>query len=280
MSAVSTPVGEAGLHETAARPSPAGPAEDQSPTRMPPVRGRSRFVQSIRFVANPLSMNLRAREEFGDVWQLMLLSRKDPFVVTSHPDHVKSLLTAKPLDAPSLTGESPLRPILGPNSVLTSVGARHMRQRKLLLPPFHGEAVERHVEMIAAVAEATVPKVSVIVRKAYGAGLYAMSGPAFDTNATLALPTAMIGVMGPSAAVNAVFYNKIQEVPEAERAAYVKKLQEEYREDIDLYRLASDLIVDAVVAPQDLRTELAARFARYATSQRPRVNRKHGVFPV
>jgi len=143
------------------------------------------------------------------------------------------------------------------------------------------QGIIRHgAKMIAAVSEATVPKVSVIVRKAYGAGLYAMSGPAFDTNATLALPTAMIGVMGPSAAVNAVFYNKIQEVPEAERAAYVKKLQEEYREDIDLYRLASDLIVDAVVAPQDLRTELAARFARYATSQRPRVNRKHGVFPV
>jgi methylmalonyl-CoA decarboxylase subunit alpha len=143
------------------------------------------------------------------------------------------------------------------------------------------QGIIRHgAKMIAAVAEATVPKVSVIVRKAYGAGLYAMSGPAFDTNATLALPTAMIGVMGPSAAVNAVFYNKIQELPEAERPAYVKKLQEEYREDIDLYRLASDLIVDAVVAPQDLRSELAARFARYATSQRPRVNRKHGVFPV
>ncbi len=95
-----------------------------------------------------------------------------------------------------------------------------------------------------------------------------------------ALPTAMIGVMGPSAAVNAVFYNKIQELPEAERPAYVKKLQEEYREDIDLYRLASDLIVDAVVAATELRTELANRFAAYATSQQPRVDRKHGVFPV
>jgi len=135
-------------------------------------------------------------------------------------------------------------------------------------------------KMIAAVAEATVPKISVIVRKAYGAGLYAMAGPAYEPNATLALPTAMIGVMGPSAAVNAVFYNKIQELPEAERPAFVNKLQEEYREDIDLYRLASDLIVDAVVAPNDLRTELANRFAAYATTQRPRVNRKHGVFPV
>src|SRR6266550_229677 len=149
-----------------------------------------------------------------------------------------------------------------------------------------GTAVERQgiirhgAKMISAVSEATAPKICVIVRKAYGAGLYAMAGPAYEPNATLALPTAMIGVMGPSAAVNAVFYNKIQELPEAERPAYIKKLQEEYRKDIDLYRLASDLIVDAVVSPTDLRTELANRFAAYATSQRPRVNRKHGVFPV
>ena len=139
----------------------------------------------------------------------------------------------------------------------------------------------RHgAKMISAVSEATVPKISVIVRKAYGAGLYAMAGPAYEPNATLALPTAMIGVMGPSAAVNAVYYNKIQELPEAERPAYVKKLQDAYREDIDLYRLASDLIVDAVIAPSELRRELATRFAAYATSGRPRVNRKHGVFPV
>ncbi len=70
-------------------------------------------------------------------------------VVTSHPDHVRSLFTAKPEQAPSLTGESPLRPIVGTDSVLTSLGARHMRQRKLLLPPFHGEAIERYTEMIA-----------------------------------------------------------------------------------------------------------------------------------
>ena len=149
-----------------------------------------------------------------------------------------------------------------------------------------GTAVERQgiirhgAKLIAAVAESTVPKISVIVRKAYGAGLYAMAGPAYEPNATLALPTAMIGVMGPSAAVNAVFYNKLQELPEAERPAQVKKLQEEYKEDIDIYRLASDLIIDAIVAPNDLRTELANRFAAYATNQKPRVNRKHGVFPV
>ncbi len=143
------------------------------------------------------------------------------------------------------------------------------------------QGIIRHgAKMIAAVAEATVPKISVIVRKAYGAGLYAMAGPAYDPDATLALPTAMIGVMGPSAAVNAVFYNKIQELPEAERPAYVQRLQQEYREDIDLYRLASDLVIDAVVAPSDLRRELTERFALYETRRRSAVARKHGVFPV
>jgi cytochrome P450 len=90
---------------------------------------------------------------YGDVWQLHLLSRSEPFVVTCHPDHLRSLMKADSDDAPSLTGESPLRPILGPDSILTSVGKRHLRQRKLLLPPFHGEAVQRYVDMIAGVAE-------------------------------------------------------------------------------------------------------------------------------
>jgi cytochrome P450 len=84
---------------------------------------------------------------------MKIVTRHESIVVTSHPDHVKSLFTAKPQDAPTLTGESPLRPILGPNSVLTLLGDRHMRQRKLLLPPFHGEAVQRYVETIAQVAE-------------------------------------------------------------------------------------------------------------------------------
>ena len=96
-------------------------------------------------------------------------------------------------------------------------------------------------KMISAVSEATVPRISVVVRKAYGAGLYAMCGPGFAPDATLALPQAMIAVMGPEAAVNAVFFNKIQEKPEAERAAYVQALRDEYRADVDLdqARLAS-----------------------------------------
>ncbi len=139
----------------------------------------------------------------------------------------------------------------------------------------------RHgAKMISAVAEATVPKISVIVRKAYGAGLYAMAGPAFDSDAVIALPSAQIAVMGPEPAVNAVFYNKLAELPEDQRAAKRKELEDEYREDVDLYKLASNLIVDDVVEPEHLRETLIARFQAYSTRVAQRVDRKHGVFPV
>ena len=139
----------------------------------------------------------------------------------------------------------------------------------------------RHgAKMISAVSEATVPKISVIVRKAYGAGLYAMAGPAFDTDCVIALPSAQIAVMGPEPAVNAVFFNKLAELPENERAARRKQLEDEYREDVDLYKLAANLIVDDVVEPDDLRATLIARFHAYSTRTSPRLNRKHGVPPV
>ena len=149
-----------------------------------------------------------------------------------------------------------------------------------------GTAVERQgiirhgAKMIAALASASVPKICVILRKAYGAGLYAMAGPAFDPDVTLALPTAQIAVMGPEAAVNAVYYNKIQALPEEERAAYVQRLQDEYRDDIDIYHLASELIVDHVVAPEELRAELVRRLAMYASRRRDDAPRHHGVFPT
>jgi acetyl-CoA carboxylase carboxyltransferase component len=139
----------------------------------------------------------------------------------------------------------------------------------------------RHgAKMITAVAEATVPKISVIVRKAYGAGLYAMAGPAFDTDCVIALPSAQIAVMGPEPAVNAVFYNRLAELAEEQRAARRKELEDEYRENVDLYKLASNLIVDDVVAPDDLRGQLVARFAAYRSRFELPFDRKHGVPPV
>jgi len=139
----------------------------------------------------------------------------------------------------------------------------------------------RHgAKMITAVAEATVPKISVIVRKAYGAGLYAMAGPAYDSDCVLALPSAQIAVMGPEPAVNAVFYNRLMELPEEERAERRRQLENEYREDVDLYKLAANLIVDDVVEPERLREQLIARFRAYATRKQPPLDRKHGVPPV
>jgi acetyl-CoA carboxylase carboxyltransferase component len=132
------------------------------------------------------------------------------------------------------------------------------------------QGIIRHgAKMISAVSEATVPKLCVIVRKAYGAGLYAMAGPAFDPDATLALPTAKIAVMGPGAAVNAVFFNQLQAIDdEDERAARRRELMDEYAEGVDLLHLASELVVDAIVQPEDLRSELIRRLARYAGKRR------------
>jgi acetyl-CoA carboxylase carboxyltransferase component len=150
-----------------------------------------------------------------------------------------------------------------------------------------GTAVERQgiirhgAKMITAVSEATVPKVCVVVRKAYGAGLYAMAGPGFEPDATIALPTARIAVMGPEPAVNAVFFNKIQAIEDAgERAAFVAEKRAEYEEDIDLVHLASENIVDAIVQPDDLRAELAARLQRAERKDRRFSERRHGVPPV
>lgn len=144
------------------------------------------------------------------------------------------------------------------------------------------QGIIRHgAKMITAVTEATVPKISVIVRKAYGAGLYAMCGPAFDPDACLALPGAQIAVMGPEPAVNAVFYNRIQAIEDpAEREAYVAGRRAEYEQDVDLLRLAAELVVDAVVQPEDLRAEVARRLALATGRVREEFGRRHGVPPV
>ena len=143
------------------------------------------------------------------------------------------------------------------------------------------QGIIRHgAKMISAVSEATVPKISVIVRKAYGAGLYAMAGPAYDPDCTIALPSAQIAVMGPAPAVNAVFYNKLADLPEEQRAERRRELEAEYLEDVDLYKLAANLVVDAVIEPENLREELIRRFRLYASRTEPRVERKHGIPPV
>jgi acetyl-CoA carboxylase carboxyltransferase component len=150
------------------------------------------------------------------------------------------------------------------------------------------EGIIRHgAKMISAVSEATVPKISVIVRKAYGAGLYAMAGPAFEPDACIALPSASIAVMGPQAAINAVYFNQLQAIEDdGERERRTEELREEYGRDIDILHLASELVIDAVVEPDELRGELIRRFARAEARVRggagdsPRVRKRNAITPV
>jgi acetyl-CoA carboxylase carboxyltransferase component len=150
-----------------------------------------------------------------------------------------------------------------------------------------GTQVERQgiiragAKMISAVSEATVPKLSVIIRKAYGAGLYAMAGPAFDPDACIALPNAKIAVMGAQAAINAVYYNQVQAIEdETERTEFVEKLRREFVEEIDILHLASELVVDAVIQPEDLRAELARRLTLSETKTRDWPAKHNPITPV
>jgi acetyl-CoA carboxylase carboxyltransferase component len=144
------------------------------------------------------------------------------------------------------------------------------------------QGIIRHgAKMISAVSEATVPKISVVVRKAYGAGLYAMAGPAFDPDCCIALPSASIAVMGPQAAINAVYFNQLQGIEdERERAAKTEELRAEYAADIDILHLASELVIDAVIEPEELRGELIRRFALAAGKRRDWPAKRNPVTPV
>jgi cytochrome P450 len=170
-----------------ASPSPAGPAKDGiDGLSAPPEIPWPAALQTLRFTVRQLDFVFGARRRFGEVFQMHTTSGRE--VITSHPDHVRSLFTADPAEAPSLTGESPLRPIVGPNSTLTAVGERHMRQRKLLLPAFHGEAVERYASMIADAADreidrwpigepfALAPRMQAVTLDVIMAGIFGIEG--------------------------------------------------------------------------------------------------------
>jgi acetyl-CoA carboxylase carboxyltransferase component len=138
--------------------------------------------------------------------------------------------------------------------------------------------LEQGKKMIYATSSATVPKQCVVVRKAYGAGIYAMSGPAYDPESTIALPSGEIAIMGPEAAINAVYANKLNDIEdEEERAKREQELREEYREDIDVRRMASEMVIDDIVPPSELRTELENRFAFYENVDKNRPDKKHGT---
>jgi len=143
------------------------------------------------------------------------------------------------------------------------------------------EGIIRHgAKMVFATSQATVPKISVIVRKCYGAGLYAMCGPAFEPDAAISLPQGQIAIMGPEPAINAVYYNKIMELPEGERAEYVRRKRQEYAADVDIYKLASEMLVDDIVPGSALRAELIKRLAYADTKVQEFPQRRNGVYPV
>ena len=138
--------------------------------------------------------------------------------------------------------------------------------------------LEAGKRMIYATSAATVPKQTVVTRKAYGAGIYAMGGPAYEPESVLALPSAEIAIMGPEAAVRAVHANRLDAVEDpGERAEREAELREEYREEIDARRMASEVVIDEVVPPGDLRAELVTRFAFYEDVERSLPERKHGT---
>ncbi len=147
-----------------------------------------------------------------------------------------------------------------------------------------GSTVEREgileagKRLIYATSAATVPKQTVVTRKAYGAGIYAMGGPAYEPESVLALPSAEIAIMGPEAAVRAVYANRLDAIDDPEeRRAREEELRAEYREEIDARRMGSETVVDEVVPPGDLREELVTRFAFYEDVERSLPERKHGT---
>jgi len=138
--------------------------------------------------------------------------------------------------------------------------------------------LEAGKKMIYATSQATVPKQCVIVRKAYGAGVYAMSGPAYDPESTIALPSGEVAIMGPEAAINAVYARKLAGIDDpAEREREEQRLRAAYREDIDVTRMASEVVIDEIVPPGELRAQLQARFEFYETVEKDRPAKKHGT---
>ncbi len=172
-----------------APPSPAGPIEPAELAQLPspPAVRWPRAVQVLWFGQRQSHFVFHHRRKLGEVWSARGYVPGRP-AVTCHPDHVRSLFTAPPQQVPTLAEESPLRPVLGPGSVLTSNGPRHLRQRKLLLPPFHGEAIVRYEQMIADAAEreisrwpvgrpfALAPRMQAITLDVIMAGIFGIEG--------------------------------------------------------------------------------------------------------
>jgi acetyl-CoA carboxylase carboxyltransferase component len=150
-----------------------------------------------------------------------------------------------------------------------------------------GSAVEkqgiiRHgAKMLFAVAEATVPKITVVMRKGYGAGYYVMNGRAYEPDLIVAWPTAEISVMGPEGAVNIIFRRQIEEAGDREAQDEVRnRLIETAREQINAYIAAGWSFVDDLIEPGETRPAICKGLALAEGKTVERPWRKHGVLPV
>jgi acetyl-CoA carboxylase carboxyltransferase component len=137
----------------------------------------------------------------------------------------------------------------------------------------------RHgAKMLYAVSRATVPKVTVVIRKAYGAGYYVMNGRAYEPDLIVAWPSAEISVMGPEGAVNIIFRKQIEasEDPDATRAEMIEGI----RRTIDPYIAAGNAMIDDVIDPRETRPTVIRALEMAATKRVERPWKKHGVMPV
>ncbi len=137
MATATTPVGQ--------------PGEDALPgqaTGMPPGPRMPALLQTLAWALAPTWLMERCAASLGEIWTLTLARGGMSFVMVSDPEAVKRIMTAPPEVAPSAAGNSPVRPVMGAHSVVVLTGPEHMRQRKLLLPPFHGERMREYEEVI------------------------------------------------------------------------------------------------------------------------------------
>jgi methylmalonyl-CoA decarboxylase subunit alpha len=137
----------------------------------------------------------------------------------------------------------------------------------------------RHgAKMLYAVANATVPKITVVIRKAYGAGYYVMNGRAYEPDLIVAWPSAEISVMGAEGAVEIIFRKQVDAAPDP--AAKKQELIEAFRKIIDVYVAAGNDMVDDVIDPRETRPTIirALEMAEGKRVQRPW--KRNGVVPV
>jgi methylmalonyl-CoA decarboxylase subunit alpha len=144
------------------------------------------------------------------------------------------------------------------------------------------QGIIRHgAKMLFAVAEATVPKVTVVMRKGYGAGYYVMNGRAYEPDLIVGWPTAEISVMGPEGAVNIIFRKQIEAAGEKEaQDALRNQLVGTIREQINAYIAAGWSFVDDLIDPAETRSTIIRGLEIGETKKIERPWRKHGVLPV